>query len=120
MVAECLNPAKDALIADLTCGAGGFFNFMPTESNLYGCELDVAAYKVAHHLYPDANLENKDIRSYNPGIRFDYVIGNPPFNLKWWINDGNTMVSQLFYCLKAAELLKPNGIMAIIVPQSFL
>lgn len=120
LVAECLNPLKDALIADLTCGAGGFFNFMPTESNLYGCEIDTNAYKVAHHLYPAANLENKDIRSYNPGIRFDYVIGNPPFNLKWWLDDGKTMFSQLFYCLKAAELLKPNGIMAIIVPQSFL
>lgn len=120
LVAECLNPSKDALIADLTCGAGGFFNFMPTESNLYGCEIDTNAYKVAHHLYPAANLENKDIRSYNPGIRFDYVIGNPPFNLKWWLDDGKTMFSQLFYCLKAAELLKPNGIMAIIVPQSFL
>ena len=34
LVAECLNPLKDALIADLTCGMGGFFNFMPTESNL--------------------------------------------------------------------------------------
>lgn len=120
LVAECLNPSKDALIADLTFGAGGFFNFMPTESNLYGCEIDTNAYKVAHHLYPAANLENKDIRVYSPGVRFDYVIGNPPFNLKWWTEDGKTMFSQFFYCIKAAELLKPNGIMAIIVPQSFL
>lgn len=120
LVAECLNPAKDALVADLTCGAGGFFNFMPTESNLYGCEIDAAAYKVAKHLYPSANLESKDIRSYIPNVRFDYVIGNPPYNLKWWINDSKKMLSQLFYCIKAAELLKPNGIMAVIMPQSFL
>ena len=30
------------------------------------------------------------------------------------------MVSQLYYCVKAAELLKPLGILALIVPQSFL
>lgn len=120
LVAECLAPSNDAIIADLTCGAGGFFNFMPTESNLYGCEIDTDAYKVAHHLYPAANLENKDIRTYAPSTRFDYVVGNPPFNLKWWIEGGQKISSQLFYCKKAAELLKPNGIMAIIVPQSFL
>ena len=120
LIAESLKPAKDALIADLTCGAGGFFNFMPTESNLYGCEIDADAYRVAHHLYPAANLENKDIRVYEPGVRFDYVVGNPPFNLKWWIDGDKEMTSQLYYCIKAAELLKPNGIMAIIVPQSFL
>lgn len=30
------------------------------------------------------------------------------------------MASQLYYCVKAAELLKPMGILALIVPQSFL
>lgn len=120
LLVECINPSSDELIADLTCGAGAFFNFMPNESNLYGCELDIKAFKVARFLYPDANIENKDIRSYKPNIRFDYVIGNPPFNLKWWVEDGCDMKSQFYYCIKAASLLKPKGIMAIIVPASFL
>ena len=30
------------------------------------------------------------------------------------------MPSQMYYCLKAAEVLKPLGILALIVPQSFL
>ncbi len=68
LVARCLNVGKGDLVADLTCGIGNFFNFMPTEVNLYGCELDNKAYKVARHLYPDANIENKDIRLYEPGI----------------------------------------------------
>ena len=59
-------------------GLGSFFNFMPTENNLYGCELDNKAYKVAKYLYPDANIVNGDIRLYQPGILFDYVLGNPP------------------------------------------
>ena len=119
-VAACLSVGKGDLIADLTCGMANFFNFMPTENNLYGCEIDNKAYKVARHLYPDANIENGDIRLYKPGILFDYVLGNPPFNLKWWIESNEEVLSQLYYCIKAHELLKPCGILALVVPKSFL
>lgn len=120
LIVDCVSPAKDETVADLTCGAGAFFNFLPNEKNIYGCEIDIKAYKVAKFLYPDANIENKDIRSYKPMLRFDYVIGNPPFNLKWWVDNDEEMKSQLYFCKKAATLLKPKGIMAIIVPASFL
>ena len=119
-VVTCLKPSDSDLVADLTCGMGNFFNFMPAEANIYGCEIDLKAYKVAHFLYPEANLEYGDIRTYKPDIRFDYVVGNPPFNLKWWVTDETEVLSQMYYCVKAAELLKPLGILAIIVPQSFL
>ncbi|MBO5908834.1 MAG: SAM-dependent DNA methyltransferase, partial [Clostridia bacterium] len=120
LVVDCIGPTTDETIADLTCGAGAFFNFLPNEHNIYGCEVDIKAYKVARFLYPDANIENKDIRSYKPMVRFDYVIGNPPFNLKWWVDGDEEIKSQLYFCQKAASLLKPKGIMAIIVPESFL
>lgn len=119
-VAACLQVSESDIVADLTCGMGNFFNFLPVESNLYGCELDIKAYKVARYLYPAARLEHKDIRTYQPNIRFDYVVGNPPFHLRWWIEDGDEVLSQLYYCRKAAELLKPYGIVALIVPRSFL
>lgn len=119
-IVSCLQLAEDDLVADLTCGMGNFFNFMPVEANLYGCELDMKAYKVAHCLYPLANLENKDIRLYDPSVRFDYVVGNPPYNLRWWVEDRTEILSQLYYCMKAAELLKPLGILALITPLSFL
>ena len=119
-IMSCLHLSESDLVADLTCGMGNFFNFMPTENNAYGCEIDVRAYKVAKHLYSSANIECTDIRTYQPDVRFDYVVGNPPFNLKWWIDGEGKMLSQMYYCKKAAEVLKPLGIMAIIVPQSFL
>lgn len=119
LVAESLGLSDADLIADLTCGMGNFFNFMPVEANLYGCEVDLNAYKVAHYLYPAAKLELGDVRSYQPEVCFDYVVGNPPFNLKWYTADGECL-SQLYYCIKAAELLKPMGILALVVPQSFL
>ena len=119
LVAESLRPSRSDLIADLTCGKGSFFNFMPVDANLYGCELDAKAYKVAHFLFPAANLHLGDLRSYKPEVRFDYVVGNPPFNLRWITDDGECL-SQLFYCMKAAQALKPLGILALVVPQSFL
>lgn len=120
LVVSCLKLSETDLIADLTCGMGNFFNFMPTESNVYGCELDIKAYKVAQFLYPQANLHWGDIRSYEPEVRFDYVVGNPPFHLEWWVDGIGAVASQLYYCKKAAQVLKPLGIMALIVPCSFL
>ena len=120
LVMACLRPSEHDLVADLTCGMGNFFNYAPSIANVYGCELDMNAYKVARYLYPEANLTQGDIRTYQPEVRFDYVVGNPPFHLKWWVEDGKEMPSQLYYCVKAAELLKPLGILALVVPQSFL
>lgn len=119
LVVSSLRPGKSDLVADLTCGMGNFFNFLPTESNAYGCEIDPKAFKVAHYLYPEANLELDDIRTYRPEPRFDYVVGNPPFHLRWYTGDGEVL-SQLYYCIKAAELLKPLGTLALVVPRSFL
>ncbi|MFY0397893.1 DEAD/DEAH box helicase [Bacillus sp. YIM B13449] len=116
---ECLKPTEKDLIADLTCGMGNFFNYCPNQENVYGNELDIKAFKVARHLYPNANLSNEDIRFYNSDIKFDFILGNPPFNLRWKVNN-NEILSQLFYVQKASELMKPGGILALIVPNSFL
>ncbi len=119
-IMSSLRLSSSDIIGDLTCGMGNFFNFAPNEENVYGCELDIKAYKVAAYLYPSAKLHHGDIQNYHPGIRFDYIVGNPPFHLKWRTEKGDQVASQLYYCMKAAELLKPMGILALLVPSSFL
>jgi hypothetical protein len=119
-ISGCVGPESSDIIYDLTHGMGNFFNHLPVESNIYGSELDAEAFKVARYLYPGANLENEDIRTYRPPVKADIVFGNPPFNLKWKINDGEEVLSQNYYCAKAAEVLKPGGLLALIVPSSFL
>lgn len=116
---ECIRPLEKHIIADLTCGMGNFFNYVPNEMSVYGTELDSKSYKVAKYLYPNANIENKDIRLYEPNVKFDVIFGNPPFNLKWGTEDGKYL-SQLYYCMKASKMLKQGGILALIVPSSFL
>lgn len=49
------------------------------------------------------------------GNRTLFILGNPPYNLRWWVEEGKNRLSQFYYCIKAAELLKPLGILAIII-----
>ena len=120
MVVSALCLSNTDLVADLTCGMGNFFNFLPNERNAYGCEVDPNACAVARKLYPQAHILQGDIRDYAPQTHFDFVLGNPPFHLRWIMPDATVMTSHQYYCLKAAKLLKPLGILAVIVPASFL
>ena len=120
MIVSALHLSDTDLAADLTCGMGNFFNFLPNERNAYGCEVDPNACAVARKLYPQAHIVQGDIRDYAPQTHFDFVLGNPPFHLRWIMPDATVMPSHQYYCLKAAKLLKPLGILAVIVPASFL
>ncbi len=116
---DCIRPSSKDIIYDLTCGMGNFFNYLPAEGNVYGADIDVKAVKVARYLYPLANITHDDIRTYEPPVKADIVFGNPPFNLDWFIA-GEKIKSQTFFCMKAADTLKPAGLLALIVPNSFL
>lgn len=112
---DMLGISTNDLVCDLTSGHGAFFNFLPNLHNTYGCELDYKAYTVSNFLYPNANITNNDVRQYEPNIDFDYMVLNPPFNL-----DFGGVSSQMYVCQKANTLLKPLGIIGLIVPKSFL
>lgn len=125
IIVDIISPNPADKIADLTFGMGNFFNFCPTEENCYGSELDYDAYQVANFLYPKANLVYGDILHYQPrtadnlSLKFDIILGNPPFNLDWQTPQGK-MSSQRFYFTKAFDLLKEGGLMAVIVPKTYL
>lgn len=116
-MAEFIDLRPNETIADLTAGHGVFTNFFP-EENFYGCEIDEKAHKVCKFLYPKCHIELVDIRYYQPEVNFDFVIGNPPFNLKWEI-DKDTYSSQVYYFKKAAQLMRPTGLLLAIVPASY-
>jgi len=116
---QCLKPDKEDVVMDLTGGIGVFANSMPVERSFYMNEIDIKAVRIARRLYPEANVTHGDIRDYDPKIKADVIVGNPPYNLKWHYLGGEVQ-SQFFYCLKAHENLNPGGILALIVPDSFL
>lgn len=112
---DVLSPSPSEMILDMCCGMGNFFNFLPNQHNVYGFDIDGNAVAVAKYLYPDAHIEHVDIQLFSPQQRFDVIIGNPPFNLKF----GNVL-SQEYYLQKAYNVLNPAGFLMVIVPTSFL
>ena len=112
---EVLSPTSSEMVLDMCCGMGNFFNHLPNLHNTYGFDIDGRAVTVARHLYPEAHIEKCDIQQYRPEQRFDVIIGNPPFNLKF-----DCKLSQEYYMNKAYDVLNPAGFLMVIVPVSFM
>ncbi|WP_287662078.1 N-6 DNA methylase [Bacteroides sp.] len=112
---EVLSPTSSEMVLDMCCGMGNFFNHLPNLHNSYGFDIDGRAVTVARHLYPEAHIEKCDIQQYRPEQRFDVIIGNPPFNLKF-----DCKLSQEYYMDKAYDVLNPAGFLMVIVPVSFM
>jgi len=105
-VVDCVRPDNRHRVADLTCGKGSFFNYLPNEEKIYGCEIEPDSFAIAKHLFDKANLTLGDVRTYDPRMFFHVVIGNPPYNLNWTY-DGKRMNSQVAYILKSSGALVP-------------
>ena len=135
-VTDLVSPSSSDLVADITCGIGNFFNYFQ-EENCIGYDIDRRAIEVARFLYPNAQLKVEDFRFFQVESKVDYVIGNPPFNLKfnseetyessnaWGTNSymatrTKTVLSQFYFFQKSAEIMKPAGLILAVVPESFL
>lgn len=104
LIATMIEPF-DGTLYDPACGSGGMFiqsaelvrNIQGNISsvNVYGQEKEPATYRLAkmnlvlrgisHHLgdMSDSSFTN----DLHKGQYFDYIMANPPFNLKGWYND---------------------------------
>lgn len=95
----------DGTLYDPCCGSGGMFiqcaKYVEAKQgdiekvNVYGQERDPATYRLAkmnlamrgisHHLgEQNASTFTQDLHK---GLTFDYIMANPPFNLKKWYDD---------------------------------
>lgn len=110
-----LEPHPSEMVLDMCCGMCNFFNHLPNLHNAYGFDIDSKAVTVARYLYPEAHIDKCDIQQYQPEGRFDIIIGNPPFNLKF-----DYRLSQEYYMDKAYHVLNPAGFLMLVVPLSFM
>lgn len=104
LIASMIEPF-DGTIYDPCCGSGGMFIQSAelvkskqgdiSKINVYGQEKEAATYRLAkmnlalrgisHNLGPEN--DNTFTNDLHKGLYFDYIMANPPFNLKGWYND---------------------------------
>ena len=111
---DVLSPTSSEMILDMCCGMGNFFNHLPNQHNAYGFDIDSKAVAVARYLYPDAHIEKCDIQQYHSEQRFDAIIGNPPFNLKF-----DFKLSQEYYIDKSYLLLNPAKVKKALTEKGY-
>lgn len=103
LIAAMIEPF-DGTLYDPCCGSGGMFiqssDLVRAKKgdisciNVYGQEKEPATYRLAkmnlalrgisHHLGDES--ESTFVRDLHKGIYFNYIMANPPFNLKGWYN----------------------------------
>ena len=104
LIAAMIEPF-DGTLYDPCCGSGGMFiqsaELVKTKKgdisriNVYGQEKDAATYRLAkmnlalrgisHNLGGEA--DSSFTHDLHKGLYFNYIMANPPFNLKGWYND---------------------------------
>lgn len=104
LIAAMIEPF-DGTLYDPCCGSGGMFiqsaelvrskQGSINSVNVYGQEKEAATYRLAkmnlalrgisHHLGDTS--DSSFINDLHKGLYFDYIMANPPFNLKGWYND---------------------------------
>mgnify|MGYP000234955563 CR=1 FL=1 len=104
LIASMIEPF-DGTIYDPCCGSGGMFiqsaELVKSKQgdisriNVYGQEKEAATYRLAkmnlalrgisHNL--GAESDSTFTNDLHKGLYFDYIMANPPFNLKGWYND---------------------------------
>ena len=151
-IISSLNFKDNECIADPACGSGNFLiqafksmknNNIPTETiinNLYGFDIDPIACLLAkiniyildkNIDYASINIYNKDFLIQDFKIKFNVVIGNPPWGKKYTTKEKNELkdkhnikFSKLEsfsqFILRSFELLHDNGILSFVLPSSIL
>lgn len=104
LIASMIEP-YDGTLYDPACGSGGMFiqsaelvkskQGSISSVNVYGQEKEPATYRLAkmnlalrgisHHL--GGMSDSSFINDLHKGLYFDYIMANPPFNLKRWYDD---------------------------------
>lgn len=112
-------------ILDPCMGTGNFYRMLPDtlqDSNLYGVELEETSCNIAKQLFQKANIQNCAFEKADlPDNYFDLIIGNVPFSDFSAADNtyGSCLIHDYFF-LKALDLARPGGIVAMITTKGTL
>lgn len=113
-------------ILEPAMGIGNFFGRMPeamqANSQLYGVEIDSLSGRIAHALYPDADISIQGFeKNHFQNGSFDVAVGNVPFGeLGFRDTVHDTTKLHDFFFAEALDKLKDGGIMAFVTSAGTL
>jgi len=120
-------------ILEPSCGSGEFLNILDKEyqgADIVGIELNKTIFEALDiGSYQNVkDIKNMDFLDFGDSGGFDLIIGNPPYFVM-----KSSLVPAIYkqhlagrpnifvlFILKSLELLRANGIMAFVLPLSFM
>jgi hypothetical protein len=127
------NPRIDKTVIEPSAGTGRFAENRLEKFDLF--ELDETSSRIARILHPDANIKQgyfqelfmngRTPKKEYDGKKYDVAIGNPPYGdysgLHRGLGEGkiHTKIDEYFID-RSLDTLKDGGILAMVVPSSFL
>jgi hypothetical protein len=119
---------KDKIkILEGTAGIGnmvaGLMELNNKQNFMIDCnELNKVFYQIGKVLYEDLDnvyWYNNDFLNYVSKYNYDYIIGNPPFNLRTTIKGNDKTLYDIDFVEKAYNMLSDDGILAFIISSRF-
>lgn len=121
---------KGGTLLEPSIGTGNFVGLMPngirSNSDIFGVELDDLTSRIVSKLYPSIRVaQNTGFQNYNaPKDFFDVAIGNPPFGsepiIDKELSDYSGWSIHNYFFGKSIDLVRPNGLFAMVVSNAFL
>lgn len=110
---------KDDFVLEPSFGTGDFLiPLKELSKNVYGVEKEESIF------HDFGNCYNIDFLTWETDLRFDYIIGNPPFfeTNEYWdlfedVSFGRNNVYS-YFIKKSIDLLKDGGVLAFILPRT--
>lgn len=121
LVNQILEEAKiefeNKLILEPSCGDGVFIEPLVEQNTIYAVDKDKTKTKLVKENYENIETITSDFLQYNPKIKFDIIIGNPPFNLPTTMPYVDTTEG---FVSHAIDLAKEDGYVIFILPNTVL
>ncbi len=121
-------------ILEPSCGDGSIIKLLNKKHDILGIDIDCTFIEYCKKNFLHAKFKCQDFLEFSTNIKYDYIIGNPPYvsvqnmskaSVSKMQNDypdiiyGNTNL-YAYFILKCCDLLKDDGLMVFICPNTFL
>lgn len=117
-IGEFINLSKPKTLLNINCGYGEILNYLNCK-DVSASDINNDNFLITKYLFPELYITNIEIFEIYKNDKFDVVYSFPPFGISLKINNANEF-SEIHYIKKAISLVKQDGEIYLLLPNSFL